>query len=41
MTEVTRILRAIYQGDPQAASQLLPFVYVELRQLGAAAGGTL
>jgi RNA polymerase sigma factor (TIGR02999 family) len=32
---VTRILSAIAQGDPQAASQLLPLVYDELRQLAA------
>ena len=36
MKEVTRILSAIEQGDPQAASQLLPLVYDELRQLAAA-----
>src|SRR6516165_1716893 len=35
MSEVTRILSAIKQGDPQAASQLLPLVYDELRQLAA------
>jgi RNA polymerase sigma factor (TIGR02999 family) len=35
MTEVTRILSAIEQGDPQAAEQLLPLVYAELRQLAA------
>ena len=35
MTEVTRILSAIEQGDPQAAEQLLPLVYEELRQLAA------
>jgi RNA polymerase sigma factor (TIGR02999 family) len=35
MSEVTRILNAIEQGDPQAASQLLPLVYDELRQLAA------
>ncbi len=33
MNEVTRILSAIEQGDPQAASQLLPLVYDELRRL--------
>jgi RNA polymerase sigma factor (TIGR02999 family) len=33
MTEVTRILSAIEQGDPHAADQLLPLVYDELRQL--------
>src|SRR5947208_5655046 len=35
MTDVTRILSAIEQGDPQAASQLLPLVYDELRRLAA------
>jgi RNA polymerase sigma factor (TIGR02999 family) len=35
MSEVTRILSAIERGDPQAASQLLPLVYDELRQLAA------
>jgi RNA polymerase sigma factor (TIGR02999 family) len=35
MSEVTRILSAIEQGDPQAAEQLLPLVYTELRQLAA------
>jgi RNA polymerase sigma factor (TIGR02999 family) len=33
MSDVTRILSAIEQGDPQAAGQLLPLVYEELRQL--------
>jgi RNA polymerase sigma factor (TIGR02999 family) len=35
MSDVTRILSAIEQGDPHAASQLLPLVYDELRQLAA------
>jgi RNA polymerase sigma factor (TIGR02999 family) len=35
VNEVTRILSAIEQGDPQAASRLLPLVYAELRQLAA------
>src|SRR5512143_3833212 len=35
MHEVTRILSAIEQGDPQAAEQLLPLVYEELRRLAA------
>jgi RNA polymerase sigma factor (TIGR02999 family) len=35
MSEVTRILTAIKQGEPQAAEQLLPLVYDELRQLAA------
>ena len=33
MSEVTRILSAIEQGDPRAAGQLLPLVYDELRRL--------
>src|SRR6059036_1957590 len=33
MTEVSRVLSAIEQGDPQAAEQLLPLVYDELRRL--------
>jgi RNA polymerase sigma factor (TIGR02999 family) len=36
MTDVTRILHAIDQGDPRAAEQLLPLVYDELRRLAAA-----
>jgi RNA polymerase sigma factor (TIGR02999 family) len=36
MTDVTRILSAIEQGDPQAAERLLPLVYKELRRLAAA-----
>ena len=35
MSEVTRILSAIEHGDPQAAAQLLPLVYDELRKLAA------
>jgi RNA polymerase sigma factor (TIGR02999 family) len=35
MNEVTRILSAMERGDPQAARQLLPLVYDELRQLAA------
>jgi RNA polymerase sigma factor (TIGR02999 family) len=35
MSDVTRILSAIDQGDPHAASQLLPLVYDELRRLAA------
>src|SRR5882724_5535434 len=35
MSEVTKILSAIEQGDPSAAEQLLPLVYEELRQLAA------
>ena len=36
MSDVTQILNAIEQGDPQAAAQLLPLVYDELRKLAAA-----
>ena len=36
MSDVTRILSAIEQGDPQASAQLLPLVYEELRRLAAA-----
>ena len=36
MSDVTRILSAIEQGDPHAAEQLLPLVYDELRKLAAA-----
>jgi RNA polymerase sigma factor (TIGR02999 family) len=35
MTEVTRILAAIEQGNPQVAEKLLPLVYSELRRLAA------
>jgi len=35
MSEVTRILSAIEQGVPQAAGELLPLVYEELRKLAA------
>ena len=35
MSELTRVLCAIEQGDPLAAEQLLPLVYDELRQLAA------
>jgi RNA polymerase sigma factor (TIGR02999 family) len=35
MTDVTRILDAIEQGDIRAADQLLPLVYEELRVLAA------
>ena len=36
MTDVTRILSQIEQGDSSAAEQLLPLVYDELRRLAAA-----
>jgi len=35
MSDVTRILSAIEQGDPSAAEQILPLVYDELRKLAA------
>ena len=35
MSDVTRLLSAIDQGDPRAAEQLLPLVYGELRRLAA------
>ena len=47
MSDITRILTAIEQGDPAVADQLLPLVYEELRKLAAhrmaneAAGQTL
>lgn len=36
MSDVTRMLSQIEQGDPSAARQLLPLVYEELRKLAAA-----
>jgi RNA polymerase sigma factor (TIGR02999 family) len=33
MNEVTRLLNAVENGDPQASNQLLPLVYGELRRL--------
>jgi len=35
MSDVTRILNAIEEGDTRAADELLPLVYDELRQLAA------
>src|SRR5262249_20572955 len=35
MNEITQILVAIEQGDPNAAARLLPLVYDELRRLAA------
>ncbi|MFO0815207.1 MAG: ECF-type sigma factor [Gemmatales bacterium] len=35
MSDVTRILSAIEQGDPNASAKLLPLVYDELRKLAA------
>ena len=36
MSDVTRLLNAVEQGDPKAAEDLLPLVYGELRKLAAA-----
>jgi RNA polymerase sigma factor (TIGR02999 family) len=36
VADVTQILNAIEQGDPKAATELLPLVYDELRKLAAA-----
>src|SRR4051794_3741203 len=36
MADVTQILAAVEAGDPQAAAELLPLVYDELRKLAAA-----
>jgi len=47
VSDVTRVIEAIQQGDPKAAAELLPLVYEELRKLAAAkmaneaAGNTL
>ncbi|MHC4743511.1 MAG: ECF-type sigma factor [Planctomycetota bacterium] len=35
MTDVTRILNAIEEGDARAADELLPLIYEELRMLAA------
>src|ERR1700730_3022327 len=35
MSDVIQLLNAIERGEPQAASQLLPVVYEELRRLAA------
>ena len=35
MNDVTQLLAAMEEGDPQAASKLLPLVYDELRLLAA------
>jgi RNA polymerase sigma factor (TIGR02999 family) len=35
MTDASQILKTVEQGDPRAASQLLPLVYDELRRLAA------
>ena len=36
MSQITQILNAAERGDPQAAAELLPLVYEELRKLAAA-----
>ena len=36
MSDVTRLLDAVERGEPQAAEELLPLVYEELRRLAAA-----
>src|SRR6185295_12143074 len=36
MSDVTRILERVEQGEPKAAEELLPLVYEELRKLAAA-----
>ncbi len=36
MSDLTRILQRAQQGDPNAASELVPLVYEELRRLAAA-----
>src|SRR5580658_1428803 len=36
MSDVTRILQSVTNGDPKAAGELLPLVYEELRKLAAA-----
>src|SRR5271167_1147969 len=35
MSDATQLLNAMEAGDPQAAAQLLPLVYTELRRLAA------
>jgi hypothetical protein len=35
MHDVTQLLSVLGQGDPHAASRLLPLVYEELRKLAA------
>jgi RNA polymerase sigma factor (TIGR02999 family) len=35
MNDVTLLLSAMHRGDPRAAEQLLPLVYVELRKLAS------
>ena len=35
MSDITRILNSIEQGDPRAADELLPLIYAELRRMAA------
>ena len=35
MSDVTRLLDAVERGEPQAAEELLPLVYEELRRLAS------
>ena len=35
MSDITRILNSIEQGNPNAANELLPLIYAELRRLAA------
>jgi RNA polymerase sigma factor (TIGR02999 family) len=35
MSDVTRLIEAVQKGDRQAAADLLPFIYDELKQLAA------
>lgn len=35
MSDVSRLLQSLHAGNPQAAGDLLPLVYEELRQLAA------
>jgi RNA polymerase sigma factor (TIGR02999 family) len=36
VSDITRILQAVDEGEPRAAAELLPLVYEELRRLAAA-----
>ena len=40
MSDVTRLLDAVERGEPQAAEELLPLVYEELRRLASARRAT-
>lgn len=35
MSDIARILNSIEQGNPNAADELLPLIYAELRRLAA------